>query len=85
MADKKPLYCSFCGRSENEVAHFIAGQQGSICDECAAECHHIFQQGSGEATAVADKPAEPAALPKLAGAPVMKSRTSSVASWPPSQ
>lgn len=64
MADKKPLYCSFCGRSENEVAHFITGQQGCICDECAAECHHIFQQGSGEATVAADKPAEPAALPK---------------------
>lgn len=64
MADKKPLYCSFCGRSENEVAHFIAGQQGSICDECAAECHQIFQQGSSDTTALADKPAEPAALPK---------------------
>lgn len=51
MTDKKKSdgemrYCSFCGKSENEVAHFIVGQQGCICDECAKECNQIFEQGT---------------------------------------
>jgi ATP-dependent Clp protease ATP-binding subunit ClpX len=32
---KEPKYCSFCGKSENEVQKLITGHNGAcICDEC---------------------------------------------------
>ena len=30
----KLLYCSFCGKSQNEVRKLIAGPSVFICDEC---------------------------------------------------
>ena len=37
MAKKKDnaLFCSFCGRSEREVALLLPGMNGCICNECA--------------------------------------------------
>jgi ATP-dependent Clp protease ATP-binding subunit ClpX len=31
---KNTLYCSFCGKSQNEVRKLIAGPTVFICDEC---------------------------------------------------
>lgn len=36
--------CSFCGRSRDEVNLLIAGVDGSICDECAAQAYDIIQE-----------------------------------------
>lgn len=37
-------YCSFCGRSENEVALLISGISGYICDMCAEQAHDIVAE-----------------------------------------
>ena len=29
-------YCSFCGRSEDEVSVMVNGTNGCVCDECAS-------------------------------------------------
>src|SRR5262249_39713109 len=31
---KKPLHCTFCGKSQHEVRKLIAGPTVFICDEC---------------------------------------------------
>ncbi len=46
MARKKgyPLiYCSFCGRSEDEVKRMITGPNVFICDSCVRLCYQILQ------------------------------------------
>ena len=45
--DKKTdqtLYCSFCGKSQNEVRKLIAGQRVFICDECTLLCVYIIAE-----------------------------------------
>ncbi len=38
-------YCSFCGKSEDEVLKLIAGPNGvTICDECIDECNDILEK-----------------------------------------
>ncbi|MFM8338978.1 MAG: ATP-dependent protease ATP-binding subunit ClpX, partial [Fluviibacter sp.] len=39
----KPLYCSFCGKSQHEVKKLIAGPSVFICDECIDLCADIVQ------------------------------------------
>jgi len=39
--DKRPIYCSFCGKSAQEVSKLIAGPTVFICDECTALCAAI--------------------------------------------
>lgn len=34
--------CSFCGRTEQEVDHLIAGNGVFICDECIEVCHSLI-------------------------------------------
>lgn len=34
--------CSFCGRSQNEVEHLIAGHGVCICDECIEVCYSLI-------------------------------------------
>jgi hypothetical protein len=34
MPKRKQLTCSFCGKSESEVAKLVAGPKVYICDEC---------------------------------------------------
>lgn len=45
-------HCSFCGRSENEVALLISGISGYICDICAEQAHEIvaesFKKSAGK-------------------------------------
>jgi ATP-dependent Clp protease ATP-binding subunit ClpX len=40
--EQKPLYCSFCGLSDNEVAALIAGPCVYICNKCVAVCFDIL-------------------------------------------
>lgn len=35
--------CSFCGKSESQVKHLIAGQQGFICNECVTNCGELLK------------------------------------------
>src|SRR5579859_339518 len=39
---KNTLYCSFCGKSQNEVRKLIAGPTVFICDECVELCLDII-------------------------------------------
>lgn len=39
---KDTLYCSFCGKSQHEVAKLIAGPTVFICDECTELCEEII-------------------------------------------
>ena len=43
-SDNKLLYCSFCGKSQNEVRKLIAGPSVFICDECVDLCNDIIQE-----------------------------------------
>jgi ATP-dependent protease Clp ATPase subunit len=39
------LWCSFCGKDENEVGHIVRGPSCFICDECVELCvHEICEQ-----------------------------------------
>ena len=42
-AEAETLYCSFCGKSQHEVAKLIAGPKVFICDECVALCADIVR------------------------------------------
>jgi hypothetical protein len=41
---KNTLYCSLCGKSEQEVRKLIAGPTVFICDECIELCKDIIQE-----------------------------------------
>ncbi|WP_028326130.1 ATP-dependent Clp protease ATP-binding subunit ClpX [Desulfatirhabdium butyrativorans] len=41
---KDNLYCSFCGKNQNEVAKLIAGPAVYICDECIKICSEIIAE-----------------------------------------
>jgi len=59
--DKK-LYCSFCGKSQDEVRKLIAGPSVYICDECIELCNEIlaeeYEKEDIEAGIALPKPAE---------------------------
>ncbi|MCX7817105.1 MAG: ATP-dependent Clp protease ATP-binding subunit ClpX [Syntrophales bacterium] len=38
------LFCSFCGRSQNEVNKLVAGPSAYICDECIELCRCIIEE-----------------------------------------
>ncbi len=46
MKDKM-LYCSFCGKSQDEVRKLIAGPSVYICDECVDLCNDILREEFG--------------------------------------
>ncbi|KXA15587.1 ATP-dependent Clp protease, ATP-binding subunit ClpX [Fusobacterium equinum] len=49
MKDKELEHCSFCGKSENEVAKLFAGRDGSlICDECIDQCYNMLMMDEEE-------------------------------------
>lgn len=39
-----PLYCSFCGKEQGEVAYLVAGPTVFICNECVELCREIGQE-----------------------------------------
>ena len=43
--ENKILYCSFCGKGQNEVRKLIAGPSVYICDECVDLCKTCFREG----------------------------------------
>ncbi len=45
---EKPLYCSFCGKSQHEVKKLIAGPSVFICDECIDLCTDIITEEIGQ-------------------------------------
>ncbi|WP_373020040.1 ATP-dependent Clp protease ATP-binding subunit ClpX [Thiomicrorhabdus sp.] len=47
MSDEKTLYCSFCGKGQDEVRKLIAGPSVYICDECVELCNDILQEEFG--------------------------------------
>ncbi|MEC8745668.1 MAG: ATP-dependent Clp protease ATP-binding subunit ClpX [Pseudomonadota bacterium] len=47
----KLLYCSFCGKSQNEVRKLIAGPSVFICDECVDLCNDIIREEIQETAA----------------------------------
>jgi len=42
--DEKLLYCSFCGKSQDEVRKLIAGPSVYVCDECVELCNDIIRE-----------------------------------------
>ncbi len=46
--DEKLLYCSFCGKSQNEVRKLIAGPSVYVCDECVDLCNDIIRDELSE-------------------------------------
>lgn len=44
----KILYCSFCGKSQQEVKNIIAGRDGNICNECVSKCATKIHTDSGQ-------------------------------------
>tara|TARA_B100000686_G_C16725237_1_gene937386 strand:+ start:439 stop:1710 length:1272 start_codon:yes stop_codon:yes gene_type:complete len=56
MSDKdnkeedKLLYCSFCGKNQNEVRKLIAGPSVYICNECIDLCNDIIKEEISEVT-----------------------------------
>jgi ClpX C4-type zinc finger len=39
---RKTLHCSFCTKSQDDVAQLIAGPGVFICDECVAICNDVI-------------------------------------------
>ncbi len=44
LGNGKILYCSFCGKSQNEVKKLIAGPSVFVCDECVGLCNDIISE-----------------------------------------
>ncbi len=47
---KKMMYCSFCGKSQDEVKKLIAGPSVYICDECVELCRDIVIEDDVDAS-----------------------------------
>ena len=71
------LHCSFCCRSEHEVARLVAGPSVCICDECANLCAGFVNNKEPSPTAIEpipmqlltilENPDVPAYIPDRAG------------------
>lgn len=44
MADRGKKRCSFCGRTEDEVALLMTGLTGHICNDCVEQAHNILRE-----------------------------------------
>ena len=53
--EEKLLFCSFCGKNQNEVRKLIAGPSVYICNECIDLCNDIIQEEIKEATNTAEE------------------------------
>lgn len=60
--NEEAVYCSFCGKSQNEVRKLIAGPRVYICNECIDICNEIINADKRSETiasrAVIPKPVE---------------------------
>jgi len=50
------LFCSFCGKSQNEVKKLVAGPTAYICDECIELCRCIVEEDEGNGQRRKDEP-----------------------------
>ena len=50
------LKCSFCGKSQKQVAQLIAGPQIYICDECVSLCNEIIEERNAESASTVAEP-----------------------------
>ena len=72
------LKCSFCGKSQKQVAQLIAGPGVYICDECVELCNEIIEERLAEANAALDRESaglrsrdrERPAVPQILAAPI---------------
>ena len=62
MLFKRKLRCSFCRKSEVQVAKLVAGSRGYICDVCAAEAHRIMSESDPTAAGPAPPPSRSLAV-----------------------
>jgi ATP-dependent Clp protease ATP-binding subunit ClpX len=53
------LFCSFCGKNQQEVKKLIAGPAVYICDECIQLCSEIIEEESGKDTDLAGQTLAP--------------------------
>lgn len=44
-----PVFCSFCGKAEEEVSALIAGPTAYICELCVSDCTELLEQELGGA------------------------------------
>ena len=51
--EDKILFCSFCGKNQNEVRKLIAGPSVYICNECIDLCNDISQEDAKKNLSVA--------------------------------
>ena len=64
--ENSKLFCSFCGKSQDEVRKLIAGPSVFICDECVDLCNDIIREEIQDVvdSEVSDKLPLPAELKK---------------------
>jgi ATP-dependent Clp protease ATP-binding subunit ClpX len=43
-ANSEILYCSFCGKSQDEVKKLLSGVAVYICDECVVLCSQALNE-----------------------------------------
>jgi len=46
------LFCSFCGKTQDEVKKLVAGPSAYICDECIELCRHIVEEDTAQRTEI---------------------------------
>ncbi|MBR1480116.1 MAG: ATP-dependent Clp protease ATP-binding subunit ClpX, partial [Alphaproteobacteria bacterium] len=44
LVEDEVMYCSFCGKSQNEVKKLIAGATAFICNECISLCSNVISK-----------------------------------------
>jgi ATP-dependent Clp protease ATP-binding subunit ClpX len=62
---KTTLYCSFCGKSQQEVRKLIAGPTVFICDECVELCKDIIHEERSSLTKLRDGVPTPKDIRKI--------------------
>lgn len=58
------LFCSFCGKNQQEVKKLIAGPAVYICDECIQLCSEIIDEESTKDTDISSRLLAPAEIKK---------------------
>lgn len=48
VAQKKPLYCSFCGKERGDVRYLISSITARICNECIEDCRKVGERELAE-------------------------------------
>lgn len=59
------LYCSFCGKGQEDVRKLIAGPTAYICDECISLCNDIIAEESAPEEAFAESLPTPVEVKKF--------------------